>query len=132
MKLSTKTTYGLKAIIYLAKNKDKSISLSEIATNEGISVKYLEAIFATLKKAELIKSARGASGGYTLASPAAKISLAQIFGALEGKKALASCSSNHKTKVCSFSCHCGVSKVTEKLNQAIDQTLLKIKLKDLI
>jgi len=132
MRLSTKTTYGIKAIIYLAKAKDRSISLSKIAHKEGISVKYLEAIFAALKKAALIKSARGASGGYTLVSTPAQITLAQIFRALEGENTLASCSSDHKTKICSNACNCGVSKVTDKLNQTIDKTLTNIKLKDLL
>ena len=132
MKLSTKTTYGLKAMIYLAKTKDKAVSLTEIAKGEGISIKYLEAIFAQLKKSGLVKSARGASGGYSLATPINKITLAQIFVSLEGEKALASCSSNHKPKICNFTCNCGVSQVTDKLNTAIEMTLKKIKLGDLI
>jgi Rrf2 family iron-sulfur cluster assembly transcriptional regulator len=132
MRLSTRTTYGLKALIFIAKHSKKAVSLSEISEHEGISIKYLEAIFSRLKKAKIVTAGRGASGGYSLNSKTSAISLNQIFEALEGKKTLASCNSNHKTKQCSNACKCAVSHVTDKINQAIEDTLEKITLKDLI
>jgi Rrf2 family protein len=80
MKFSTKTTYGLRALIALANNwPNKSLSLNQIAKNENISLKYLEKIFATLKQAKLIKAEKGVAGGYKLAKAPSAISTYEII-----------------------------------------------------
>ena len=86
MIFSTRSTYGLRAMINLAKHeKSGRVSLSAIAQEEKISLKYLERLFADLKKANLIKAIRGASGGYALAKQAKQINIYDIIKALEGK-----------------------------------------------
>ena len=71
MKLSTKGRYGLRAMVDLAVYSEKeSVSISCIAQRENISESYLEQLAGKLKKAGLIKSTRGAQGGYRLAKPA--------------------------------------------------------------
>jgi Rrf2 family protein len=132
MKLSTRTTYGLKALSALAKNPGRMISLAEIADQEGISTKYLEAIFARLKKARIIKSDRGTKGGYGLARDPQRITMSEVFHSLEGARAVATCKSNDEIKQCTKACHCSVNKVSESLNNAIDQALRQMTLKDLI
>ena len=65
MKLSTKGRYGLRAYIDLAKNSGKGpVSIGSIAARQDISERYLEQLMAKLKKAGLVKSVRGAGGGY--------------------------------------------------------------------
>src|SRR4030042_4510782 len=88
MIFSTKSEYGLRALVSLAKNQDKApYSLAKIAKEEKISLAYLERLFARLKKAKIVQSAKGVNGGYKLSRPASKISVKDIFTALEGSLA---------------------------------------------
>ena len=69
MKLSTKGRYGLRAMIDLAiYSETEPVSIQSIADRQNISERYLEQLMAKLKKAELVISTRGASGGYRLAN----------------------------------------------------------------
>lgn len=70
MKLSTKGRYGLRALIDLALySETEPVSINTIAERQGLSERYLEQLMALLKKNGIVKSIRGASGGYTLAKP---------------------------------------------------------------
>ena len=85
MKLSTKGRYGIRALIDLAVNSQNGhVSLVQIANRNQISLHYLEHVFANLKKSGIVKSVKGAQGGYTLAERPEKITLAQIMLAVEG------------------------------------------------
>ncbi len=133
MKFSTKTTYGLRAMINLAKEDSlKSVSLSKIAKEEGISLKYLEKLFSHLKKAKLVQSEVGAGGGYYLNRSPSKITVFDIVKALEGEIAPFHCLSVNGEIKCSVKCRCGATIVLVKVQQAINKTLKDIKLKDLI
>ena len=80
MKFSTRTLYGLKAILVLASRfGEGSLSVSQIAKKEGISVAYLEQILNKLKKKGLVKSVRGPQGGYVLAQKPSEVSLEKLF-----------------------------------------------------
>ena len=80
MKLSTRAKYGLKALIDLGLYSEKeAVSLQSIAGRQNISVSYLEQLMALLKKAGLVKSVRGAAGGYFLGRPAEEISVGDIL-----------------------------------------------------
>ena len=84
MKFSTRTIYGLKAILVLAGRYGEGLlSVSSIAKKESISVHYLEQILNALKKKGLVKSVRGPQGGYALAQKPSEISLEKLFYALE-------------------------------------------------
>ena len=84
MKLSTRVRYGLRAMVELAKKKDrKPVPLRILAENQGISTKYLEQMAAALKIAGLIESVRGAEGGYRLARPAGGITVLDIYNVLD-------------------------------------------------
>ena len=86
MKFSTRTFYGLKAILMLASRfGEGSLAVSQIAKKEGISTPYLEQILNTLKKKGFVKSVRGPRGGYVLAQKPSTISLQDLFYVLEGK-----------------------------------------------
>lgn len=85
MKISTKGRYGLKAMIDIAVyGKQKQVSLKNIAERQNISEAYLEQLVPQLRKAGLIQSVRGASGGYILSRPAQEIPVGEILRALEG------------------------------------------------
>ncbi len=86
MEISTQGRYGVRALIDLAVNGGSgAVSLREISERQNISERYLEQIFAELKKNGLIRSVRGAHGGYLLNHPPEQISLADILKILEGK-----------------------------------------------
>ncbi len=85
MKLSTRGRYGLRAMADLAIHAGGSpVTLADIAQRQSISDGYLESIFAMLKKAGLVRSVKGAGGGYLLARPAADIRAGEVLEALEG------------------------------------------------
>ena len=133
MIFSTRSTYGLRAMINLAKqSRLGSVSLAVIAKEEKISLKYLERLFANLKKAGLVKSVKGASGGYLLVKSAKKINIYDIIKALEGKLSPFHCSSKNEKIFCGSACHCEVTQVLVKVEQAINSALKDIKLSQLL
>ena len=82
MKLSTKGRYGLRAIIDLARySEEEPVSISSIAARQDISERYLEQLVALLKKAGLVKSIRGASGGYVLNKKVKRLALKSALSA---------------------------------------------------
>ncbi|NSW90577.1 MAG: Rrf2 family transcriptional regulator [Firmicutes bacterium] len=86
MKISTKGRYGLRAMVDLALySKYGYTALNSIAERQEVSEKYLEHVFSVLKKAGLVKSVKGAQGGYILACNSAVISVGDILRVLEGK-----------------------------------------------
>ncbi len=85
MRYSTRTRYGLRFLINLAgRPAGACVQLAEIAREEGVSVKYLEQIVRVLRPAGILRSARGAEGGYLLAKPADAICMDEVFEHLEG------------------------------------------------
>ena len=85
MKLSTRGRYGLRALADLAVHQDGSpVTLADIAMRQNISDGYLESIFSMLKKSGIVRSVKGAGGGYLLARPAMDIHVGEVLAALEG------------------------------------------------
>jgi Rrf2 family protein len=94
IKLSTKGRYGTRLMQNLAfhyNNGNESVILKNISDEEEISIRYLEQIIIPLKIARLVKSIRGAGGGYTLSRPPSEIKLSEILHALEGSCCLVDC-----------------------------------------
>ena len=92
MMFSTKAEYGVRVMAHLARQDDDGpISLASIADAEGLPLAYLEHLAQRLRKAELVRSTRGAHGGYTLGRPAEDITMAEIVRALEGEIAPIEC-----------------------------------------
>jgi Rrf2 family protein len=89
MKLSTKGRYGLRTILDLAVHSNGGhVPISLIAERQGISVSYLEHLFSLLRKAGLIRSVKGAQGGYMLGRPAERMRVGDVLRALEGELTL--------------------------------------------
>ncbi len=83
MKLTTKGRYAVTAMLDLALHSDKGpVSLADISLRQGISLSYLEQLFARLRQSELVKSVRGPGGGYCLMGGAAEISISQVVDAV--------------------------------------------------
>ncbi len=128
MKFSTRAGYGLRAAVNLAKNYPQQKSLQEISKEEGISLKYLEQLFRTLKKNKLVVSQKGREGGYILAKNPKLIRVGEIIEILEGPIVPMECASGK----CDTKCSCASSIVWTKLQTQIKKTLYSMKLKDLI
>jgi Rrf2 family cysteine metabolism transcriptional repressor len=94
IKLTTKGRYGTRLMLNLAQhyaNGNVAVILKNISTEEDISIRYLEQIIIPLKINKLVKSIRGAGGGYTLSRPPSQITVCDILKALEGSCALVDC-----------------------------------------
>jgi len=92
MKISAKGRYALRLMVDLAQHENGEwIALKDISQRQGISVKYLEQIVSGLSRAGLLRSSRGASGGYQLTRPAAQYTTGEIIRALEGSLAPVAC-----------------------------------------
>ena len=84
MRLTTKGRYAVTALLDLAIHQDQgTVALSEVATRQGISLSYLEQLFAQLRRRGLVTSTRGPGGGYTLARLPDHISVAQVIDAID-------------------------------------------------
>ncbi len=85
MKLSTKARYAVTAMMELGLNDGKKpVTLADISQYQGISLSYLEQLFARLRKQGLVSGVRGPGGGYRLARPANEISIAEIVASVNG------------------------------------------------
>jgi len=84
MRISAKVDYALRAAAELAAAGDGPVKRDAISTKQGIPPKFLENILGDLRQARLVRSQRGAEGGYWLARPADEISVADIIRAVEG------------------------------------------------
>ena len=98
MKLTNKGRYAVMAMADLAMNAKKGpISLTEISLRQNISLGYLEQIFIKLKNNNLVKSSRGANGGYVLEKPASDIKLSNIIFAVDEEVKTLNCNKNSKS-----------------------------------
>lgn len=85
MQVSARVDYGIRALLELtSRGEDVLVTADELAEVQGIPVKFLEGILTHLRRAGLIVSKRGAEGGYRLARPADRITVAEVFRALDG------------------------------------------------
>ena len=131
MKLSTRTKYGILAILELAKNYGKGpLPLKTIAQNQGISVKYLEQLMAILRLAGIVKSVRGAKGGYFLAKTPSQIKISDCFNCLEGSMITTRCVDNNSN--CPKSPGCAARSLWTEVQDAIMDVLQSITLQSLI
>ena len=133
MKLSTKGRYGLRAILDLAINGEtEAVSIQSISQRQNISEAYLEQLMRPLKKAGLIRSVRGAGGGYRMARDPKEISVGDILRALEGDLTPVSCGAVTGEKGCDGADSCVTIYVWQKMNDAIQNAVDSIMLEELI
>jgi len=107
-----------------------SIRLSQIAQKQGVSAKYLVHLLGSLKAAGLLRTVRGARGGYLMKSPPSEIKLGQIFRALEGSPGPVECVDDRNA--CPRSELCVAREVWLRIKDAIRDVLESTTLQDLI
>ena len=133
MKLTTKGRYAVMAMADLALFKDNGpTSLSEISLRQNISLPYLEQIFIKLKENNLVKSTRGAKGGYVLEKPAHDIKISNIISAVDEEVKMLNCKKESKKGCNNKSTKCITHNLWDQLDQHINSFFEKVKLNDLI
>jgi Rrf2 family transcriptional regulator, cysteine metabolism repressor len=118
-------------MLNLARHQESGpLFMQAIAEKEGISRKYLHALLTLLRTAGLVRSVRGAGGGYVLARPPGQISLGEILRVLEGSLSMADCVKDGT--VCSHSESCIGIEIWREMSQTLEKLLNSITLQDLI
>lgn len=133
--LSQKAKYALQALAFLAQEYENEslVLIGTIAKEKNIPIKFLEAILCELRNHEILISVRGRSGGYRLAQPPKKITLAKVIRVVDGPIALLSCVSLNFYKECD-NCDrksCGINPVMAEARDAILKVLEKRTLMDI-
>ena len=131
MKLSTRTRYGMRAVLELAENYGKGpIQLKTIAQRQEISAKYLEQLMTILKSAGIVNSVRGSKGGYLLAKAPEQIKLSDIFRCLEGPVVTVECVENES--YCTRTNDCVARQIWAEVQKAIMEVLQSKTLQNLV
>ena len=131
MKLSTRTRYGVRAMLQLAENYGKEpLQLRIIARDQEVSVKYLEQLMTVLKAAGFVTAVRGFNGGYVLAKSPGQIRISDCFDCLEGPVITAECVDNANS--CSRSTDCVARLLWAEVQNAVRTVLESTTLQDLI
>lgn len=132
MKLTTKGRYAVMAMLDLAcAAGDKPVSLADISVRQEISLSYLEQLFAKLRKRGLVRSVRGPGGGYVLATPAMRITVADIIRAVDEPIQATSCTSD-STGCQNGSTRCITHHLWEQLGREIYHYLESVDLGGLV
>ena len=133
MKLTTKGRYAVMAMADLALFKDKGpISLTDISLRQNISLAYLEQIFIKLKNKNLVKSIRGAKGGYILDLAPEDIKISNIIAAVDEEVRMLNCKKDSKKGCNNKSSKCITHNLWDQLDQHINNFFEKVKLQDLV
>lgn len=131
MKLSARSRYAARLLLDLAMHEpDKPVRTALLSENTGITVQFIEQIIRPLKKADLIRSVRGAAGGHMLNNPPAEITLGEIVRIMEGDINIADCL-DCETK-CDRSTDCKTRNVWERASRAMEAELDSVTLADLM
>ncbi|MGV6827540.1 MAG: Rrf2 family transcriptional regulator [bacterium] len=130
MRLSTKGRYAVTAMLHLALNADEGpVTLSDISENQGISLSYLEQLFAQLRNKSLVHGVRGPGGGYYLGREAADISIANIICAVDEWVEFTRCKGKEN---CRAGQRCLTHALWDDLSKQIFEFLEGISLEDLV
>jgi Rrf2 family protein len=132
MKLSKKSDYALRAMIYLSMHyKNGAVQIKEISAKEKIPQKFLENILLTLRKVGILNSKIGLKGGYELARAPDLITLGEVIRTLDGAIAPIGCVSKMSYKPCSEEVTCVIRGVMMDIRNAITDVLDKITFADM-
>lgn len=123
MNISMKSRYAVRALTELARREEtepgKPVRLGDIADSRDMPLQFLEQVFAALRRSGVVRSRRGAAGGYSLARPAAAISVLDVVAALDGVPSPAECTQG----LCERVDGCGAASVWIEAQQALEQVL---------
>ena len=131
MKISTKGRYGLRLMVELGGNWGKGpLSIREVARRQEISEKYLEQIILQLSRAGLVKSIRGAQGGYILTAAPEEISAGQVLRAVEGSLSPVECVDDGAE--CQKADQCVTCELWRRMKAAVDHVVDSTSIADLM
>jgi Rrf2 family iron-sulfur cluster assembly transcriptional regulator len=131
MKLSTRSRYGVRILVDLARNSNQGpVQMGDISKRQDISVKYLEQLIRPLKQANMVNSVRGPKGGHRLTKKPEDITLGQIVRLFEGQSELVECISNPEK--CSMSDDCQVRLAWEDATKVLYEKLDSTTIADLV
>ncbi|MDT8299865.1 MAG: Rrf2 family transcriptional regulator [Sedimentisphaerales bacterium] len=131
MKLSTRTRYGIRAILELAQNYGNGpLQLRIIARDQGVSIKYLEQLMAMLKAAGIVRSVRGSKGGYILAKSPGQVKVSECFQCLEGSVITTECVEDES--FCERTSDCIARQVWTEVQEAVMGVLQSMTLQNLV
>ncbi len=124
MKLSTRSRYGLIAVVDLALAYGEGpVSLATLANTQGVSESYLEQLLRTLKSQGIVETVRGASGGYVLRDDPKTLSVGRVLEILEGSTAVVDCVGTGEGGGCENACICSARPLFLRLQARIDDVL---------
>jgi Rrf2 family protein len=129
MNVSTKSEYGLRALIYIASHKEReAVPAREISEKWNVPIKYLEQILKALRDAGILVSTVGVNGGYKLSRPASLITAGEVIRVLDGRLAPMGCVSFFDYDPCEFEPSCSLKTLWARTRAAIlgvlDQTTI--------
>lgn len=131
MKLSTRTRYGIRAMLELAGNHGEGpLQIKVIANRQDISIKYLEQLMAMLRSGGFVRSIRGSKGGYMLSKVPAQIKLDELFTCLEGPVVTVECVEDEN--YCARAADCVTRQVWAQVQAAMMKVLQSMTLQDLV
>ena len=132
MNISSKSRYAVRALVELAGREPaadgRPVPLAEIAERRAIPQQFLEQVFATLRRARIVQSRRGASGGYRFARPPADVTVLAVVTALDGVPSLAECTQG----LCERAEGCGAASVWIEAKEAAEAVLGGTTIADLV
>jgi len=124
MKISSRTEYGIRILVTLARQADGGyLSLAEIARREKLPHAYLEHLVGDLRRAGLVNATRGSAGGYALARDPGDIHMTQVVRALEGPLLEMPCAGAETLEACDRPQPCSVHEVFQRVFEALDGAL---------
>jgi Rrf2 family protein len=133
MKISTRTEYGIRVLVTLARQADGGpISLAGVARAEKLPHAYLEQLVRDLRRAGLVTATRGQAGGYQLARPSDAILLSDAVRALEGPLLEMPCAGADNLEACDRPQPCSVHEVFQRVHEALDASLTSTTLADVV
>lgn len=130
IRINRETDYGIVILSQMALDPERRYSATTLAEGRGLPVPVVSKVLKLLLRGGLLVSYRGAKGGYGLARPPERISLADVVAALEGPIALTHCADLGPSG-CQYHSGCVVSSNWNRINQVVHKALAGISLKDM-
>jgi len=135
MKLSAQEEYGLRCLLYMARNgESNNHSIPEISRAEGLSVPNVAKLMRILRLGGLVASVRGQAGGYSLTRPADAVTVAEVLGLLGGSFYNPHFCDRHAglERMCAHSSECALRLLWSSVQKSLDSLLTKTTLRDLL
>lgn len=132
MQISSKTEYGIRCLLLMARQGSGALSISQIAAQERLPRHFAQQIFLQLRRAGLVKSTRGTQGGFALALPPSQISIGAIVRLLEGVPLQDTCDHFNRRTSCGHLGDCSIRPIWQTISQRLWEALDRLNLQHLL